>query len=92
MTQASGNSANAQTGALKIKVYYEDDIIVFRVPENISYQQLKDKLKDRLRVSDNMTIQYKDEPSSEYHEMRSDEDLDVAVQRNPKLTLYINYQ
>ncbi|KAI9678231.1 MAG: bud emergence protein 1 [Caeruleum heppii] len=96
LTQASGSSQTTgsanQTGALKIKVYYEDDIIVFRVATNISYLQLKDKLKDRLRVSDNMLIQYKDEPSGEYHEMREDRDLDVAVQRNPKLTLYINYQ
>lgn len=81
----------ASSGALKIKVFFEDDLIAIRVPTDISFQQLREKLKDRLKIPDDIIVQYKDEPSGNYHEMFSDRDLDVAVGRNPKLTLYVGY-
>ena len=81
----------AATGALKIKVFFEDDLIAIRVPSEISFQQLREKLKDRLKIQDEIIVQYKDEPSSTYAELLSDRDLDVALGRNPKLTLYVGY-
>jgi len=96
LTQASQSSGGAAptpapAGALKIKVFFQDDLIAIRVPSDISFQQLNEKLKDRLKVQEDIKIQYKDEPSSGYAELLSDNDLDVALQRNPKLTLYIGY-
>lgn len=104
LTQASANSnptsgapANACTtnvsasGALKIKVFFEDDLIAIRVPADIAFEQLKDKLRERLKVRDEIVIQYKDEPTNGYVELLSDRDLDVALQRNAKLTLYVGY-
>lgn len=81
----------ASSGALKIKVFFEDDLIAIRVPSNIRFQDLKKKLKDRLKVQDDIIVQYKDEPSNSYAEMTSDRDFDVALGRNPKLTVYVNY-
>ncbi|KAL8825748.1 MAG: hypothetical protein Q9191_004221 [Dirinaria sp. TL-2023a] len=81
----------ASSGALKIKVFFEDDLIAIRVPSEISFQQLREKLKDRLKIQEDIIVQYKDEPSSTYAEMLSDRDLDVALGRNPKLTLYVGY-
>lgn len=86
MTQASANSG---TGAMKIKVSFQDDLIAIRVPGDIGFQQLKEKLMDRLRVTDDIILQYKDEPSGTYVEMLSDNDLERAIQRNPKLALYV---
>ncbi|MCJ1249146.1 bud emergence protein 1 [Trapelia coarctata] len=104
LTQASANSnptsgapANVSTtnvsasGALKIKVFFEDDLIAIRVPADIAFEQLKDKLRERLKVRDEIVIQYKDEPTNGYVELLSDRDLDVALQRNAKLTLYVGY-
>jgi len=104
LTQASVNSnptssapTNASTtnvsasGALKIKVFFEDDLIAIRVPADIAFEQLKDKLRERLKVRDEIVIQYKDEPTNGYVELLSDRDLDVALQRNAKLTLYVGY-
>lgn len=96
LTQASQSSGGAAptpspAGALKIKVFFQDDLIAIRVPSDIIFQQLKDKLKDRLKVQEDIIIQYKDEPSNGYAEILSDHDLDVAIQRNPKLTLYVGY-
>ena len=85
------NQGTASTGALKIKVWFEDDCIAIRVPSETTFAQLRDKLHERLKVKDELMIQYKDEPSNGYAELLSDEDLDVALQRNPKLQLYVGY-
>jgi bud emergence protein 1 len=102
LTQASGASGQtssgspnppnaATTGALKIKVWFEDDCIAIRVPSEITFGQLRDKLHERLKVKDEIMIQYKDEPTGGYAELLSDNDLDIALQRNPKLQLYVGY-
>ena len=104
LTQASGTSgghgpsgspnpqAPASSGsALKIKVWFEDDCIAIRVPSEITFPQLRDKLHERLKVKDELMIQYKDEPSQGFAELISDNDLDIALQRNPKLQLYVGY-
>ena len=97
ITQASANSSgpnNSTTNvnassALKIKVSFENEMIAIRVPGEIGYLQLKEKLRDRLKVSDDIIVQYKDEPSETFCEMLSDRDLDVALSRNQKLTLFV---
>lgn len=87
---ANNSTTNvAMSGAVKIKVFYEDDCIAIRVPTDISFEQLKDKLKDRLKIKVEILIQYKDEPTANYAELLSDHDLDVALERNPKLQLYV---
>lgn len=104
LTQASGTSSGthqsapnnsttniAASGALKIKVWFEDDCIAIRVPSEIIFSQLKEKLKDRLKVQDDIVVQYKDEPSGNFAELLSDQDLDVALARNSKLQLYVRY-
>ena len=102
LTQGSGTSGHGPStssnppaatshSALKIKVWFEDECIAIRVPSEITFPQLRDKLQERLKVKDELMIQYKDEPSNSYVELLSDADLDVALQRNPKLQLYVGY-
>ncbi|KAL3475284.1 hypothetical protein BJX99DRAFT_259574 [Aspergillus californicus] len=86
LTQVSTTSS---TGALKVKVYFQDDLIAIRVPGDITVQQLKEKLMDRLKINEDIVVQYKDEPSGTYVDLISDGDLDTAIQRNSKLTLYV---
>ncbi|KAG5295335.1 protein kinase [Histoplasma ohiense] len=88
MTQTS-SSANSSAGAIKIKVFFQDDLIAIRVPNDINYAQLREKLKGRLKLGDDIILQYKDEPSNGFVELLSDNDLDTALQRNAKLTLYV---
>ncbi|EQL36359.1 bud emergence protein 1, variant 2 [Blastomyces dermatitidis ATCC 26199] len=88
MTQTSSSSTTG-AGAIKIKVFFQDDLIAIRVPSDISYAQLREKLKDRLKLGDEIMLQYKDEPSNGFAELLSDHDLDTALQRNAKLTLYV---
>ncbi|EXJ80968.1 bud emergence protein 1 [Capronia epimyces CBS 606.96] len=94
LTQASTSSsmkaANAG-GVMKVKVFFQDDIIAIRVPQDILFLQLKDKLMERLKVNDDFVIQYKDEATNSLLSLENDDNLDVALQRNPKLTLYVNF-
>lgn len=101
ITQASTNSSgpnNSTTnvnasGALKIKVRFGDDLIAIRVPNETNYEDLKKKLKDRLKICrpEDIIISYRDENTHENREMSNDEDLDMALNMNQKLTLLVGY-
>ncbi|KAJ5895342.1 hypothetical protein N7495_007033 [Penicillium taxi] len=86
LTQVSASS----NSAMKVKVFFQDDLIAIRIPNGVSMQHLKDKLSDRLKISDDIIVQYKDESSSTYVDLISDADLDTAMQRNTKLTLFVS--
>ncbi|KAM0457512.1 hypothetical protein ACHAO4_003313 [Trichoderma viride] len=82
----------AQPGAaMKIKISYNGDLIAIRVPTDIQYQQLCDKIQDRLKVSpsEQMQLFYKDEPTGEKPSLSNDADLDYALERNEKLMLFV---
>ncbi|KAH7238416.1 hypothetical protein BKA59DRAFT_246013 [Fusarium tricinctum] len=89
---SAGMQQQAQpASAMKIKMYFNGDLIAIRVPTDISFQALYDKICDRLKVPDDGEIQlfYKDEPTGDKPSMISDNDLDFALQRNEKLLLYV---
>lgn len=77
--------------AMKIKMLYNDDLIAIRVPTNIQFQQLCDKIRDRLKLSPNEQLQlfYKDEQTGNKPSLTNDADLDYALERNEKLMLYV---
>ncbi|GKT45385.1 protein scd2/ral3 [Colletotrichum spaethianum] len=76
---------------MKIKLYFNGDLIAIRVPTDIQFQQLYDKIVDRLKIPVGEEIQlfYKDEPTGDKPNLMSDNDLDYALQRNEKLLLYV---
>ena len=76
--------------AMKVKIYYGDDLIAIRVPTDIQYPQLHDKIRDRLKIpqGEDMALFYKDEASGDRPNLMSNNDLDVALQRNDKLIIY----
>lgn len=82
----------AQPGAvMKIKISYNGDLIAIRVPADIQYQQLCDKIQDRLKVSpsEQMQLFYKDESTGDKPSLSNDADLDYALERNEKLMLFV---
>ena len=100
ITQASSNSSQQPngsttnvnaTGALKIKVKFQDDLIAIRVPSEISYMQLKEKLKDRLKIPDDILISYQDERTGHNYDMANDRDLDLALTTCTKMLLTVDY-
>ncbi|KAI9649587.1 bud emergence protein 1 [Ciborinia camelliae] len=80
--------------AMKVKIYFGDDLIAIRVPTDIQFQQLYEKISDRLKIpqGDEIALYYKDEPSGEKPNLMSDNDLDIALRRNDKLIIYVEYQ
>lgn len=78
--------------AMKVKISYGDDVIAIRVPTDIQYQELHDKIRDRLKlpVGEELVLSYKDEASGEKPALMSNNDLDFALGRNEKLMIYVD--
>ncbi|KAH6685953.1 scd2/ral3 [Plectosphaerella plurivora] len=82
---------NQIVSAMKVKLCFNGDLIAIRVPTDIQYQQLHDKIRDRLKIlgNENVELFYKDERTGDKPSLMSDNDLDIALQRNEKLLLYV---
>lgn len=94
LSQPSNNSlAGGQPTALKVKVYFGDDLIAMRLPTDVQYQQLYEKIRDRLKIpqGEEIALFYKDETSGERPGLMSNNDLDFALRRNDKLIIYVEY-
>ncbi|KAL8243641.1 hypothetical protein R6Q59_009899 [Mikania micrantha] len=94
LTQGSGTSSIKQSnagGALKIKVFFGDDIVTMRVVQDISFQALKEKVKERLRVNGDIRLHYKDEASNQLVQMETDDNLEHAIAVNSKLQIHVTY-
>lgn len=94
LTQGSATSsvkAGAAGGALKIKVCFGDETIVIRVPQDISFQALKEKLVDRLKVNEDIKLHYKDEATNQLVQMQNDDNLEHAIAVNSKLQIHVSY-
>jgi bud emergence protein 1 len=91
MHQQQPPQQQQQLAAMKIKMYYNGDLIALRVPSDIQFDQLCDKIRDRLKLADGDELQlfYKDEPTGDKPNLLSNHDLDIALQRNEKLLLYV---
>ncbi|KAF2019321.1 hypothetical protein BU24DRAFT_117150 [Aaosphaeria arxii CBS 175.79] len=93
------SSTSTSTGlgsALKIKVWFEDDnCVVIRMPISLKFQDLYNKLVERRALekpddrNEELMVEYRDEIEGKYYPIENDEDLAIAVERNPKLTLTV---
>lgn len=88
-TQQQQNQPPAS--AMKIKVRFKDDVFAMQVATDIQFQELQDKIRDRVRAVPNEQVQlfYQDEPSGSMQNMMSEKDLYVALQRNEKLMVCV---
>ncbi len=82
---------NQPAQAIKIKLSFNNEMIAIRVPSDIPFRDLYEKVRERLKISvaDQMQLFYKDEASGEKPAMISNNDLDLALQRNEKLLIYV---
>lgn len=76
---------------MKIKVRFKDDVFAMRVSTDVQYEELYGKIRERVKAVPGEQIQlfYQDEPTGGLQNMTSNNDLDFALQRNEKLTLYV---
>ncbi|KAJ8116774.1 hypothetical protein OPT61_g1880 [Boeremia exigua] len=97
--QHSSVSTAVSTGtssALKIKVWFEEDnCVVIRMPVSLRFNDLYNKLRERRRLEkpnepdQDLIVEYRDEMEGTFFPIENDEDLQIAVERNPKLTLSV---
>jgi bud emergence protein 1 len=66
------------------------------MPTSLKFNDLYNKLKERRALekpeegdAEELLIDYKDEAEDQYYPIENDEDLAIAVDRNPKLTLSV---
>ncbi|KAF8846951.1 hypothetical protein BDZ45DRAFT_608153 [Acephala macrosclerotiorum] len=87
-----GLNGGQQPSAIKIKIKKGDETIAIRVPTEIQYMQLYEKIKERLRIpaDEEISLSYNDEQSGTRPTMLSNNDLDIALSRNDKLMLYVD--
>lgn len=96
-TATSTNTGTGLGSALKIKVWFEEDnCVVIRMPISLKYSDLYTKLKERRALekpnenkSEELVVEYRDEIEGQFYPIENDEDLAIAVERNPKLTLSV---
>ncbi|CAN8102905.1 unnamed protein product [Discula destructiva] len=89
--QSISPGVTQQAAAMKIKLSFNGDLIAIRVPTDIQFRELYEKVRDRLKIpaGDQIDISYKDERSGDKLPMISNNDLDTALERNEKLLLYV---
>ena len=83
---------------VKIKVWFQPDhCVVIKMPPQFSYEDLRRKLEERRRMEGDaqpddgeLQIDYKDDSDGEYYRIERDEDLMMAMERCPKLTLMVS--
>jgi bud emergence protein 1 len=71
---------------IKIKIFFQDDIIVIRTPPDVSYDHLIEKMSDRLGRPFN-SVRYRDSMSGELYDITNDGQLAAALQVSEKLVL-----
>jgi bud emergence protein 1 len=66
------------------------------MPQSFRYNDLYKKLQERRALerpdegrSESLVVEYRDEREERFYPIESDEDLAIAVERNPKLTLSV---
>lgn len=86
------------TGPVKVKAWFDrETCVVIRMPPRgqFNFGDLYQKIVDRrkLEFKDeaevDLDIEYRDEENGEYYRLEGDEDLEISVERNEKLTLAV---
>jgi bud emergence protein 1 len=93
---STSTATSTGTSALKIKVWFEEDnCVVIRMPPSLRFNDLYNKLVERRKLErpeeaeEELIVEYKDEVDRCFYPIENDEDLQIAVERNPKLSLSV---
>lgn len=92
-----GTNGNAP---VKVKAWFDRDtcVVIRMAPRGqFTYEELHRKIVERRKLEykgqdqndEDLDIEYRDEKDGEYYRLEGDEDLDIAVERNEKLTLAV---
>lgn len=91
-SQSSLSPGIQQTGAaMKVKLSYNGDLIAIRVPSDIDFRELYQRIVERLKIppGEELALSYRDDKSGNKVPLLSNNDLDFALQHNEKLLVYV---
>ncbi|OTA79963.1 hypothetical protein M434DRAFT_86790 [Hypoxylon sp. CO27-5] len=91
-SQTSLSPGISQGGpSLKVKLHFNDDTFLIRVPSDTNFQQLYERIRERTKVSNGDQIQlfYRDEQSGDKLSLLSNNDLNYALDHNEKLVVFV---
>ncbi|KAI1345093.1 hypothetical protein F5Y15DRAFT_17476 [Xylariaceae sp. FL0016] len=77
--------------AFKVKLFFNGDTFLIRVPSDTDFSQLFEKIRERTKVPSGEQIQlfYRDEQSGDKLGLISDNDLNYALDHNEKLVIFV---
>lgn len=86
-------NTNPTTASLRVKVEFQEEIVAIRVPQDITFDALKDKITERLKIDKSVPIEvkYRDDQAGTTARLASDSDLDAAIQRSANLRLVVGH-
>lgn len=97
-TTSTGSNSKPQTtnpaaAALRVKVEFQEEIVAIRVPQDITFDALKDKIAERLKIDKSapIDVKYRDDQAGTTARLACDEDLEAAIQRSANLRLVVGY-
>lgn len=91
-SQSSLSPGVQQAGAaIKVKLSYNGDLIAIRVPNDIDFRELYQRIAERLKIApgEEVVLSYRDDQSGNKVPLLSENDLDFALQNNEKLLIYV---
>ena len=76
---------------MKVKIYFGEDLFAIRVPTDISYQALYEKIRDRLKINpgEEMAMYYKYGATEEKRYLMNDNDLTFAITHTEKFIIHV---
>ncbi|KAI1259258.1 hypothetical protein F5Y18DRAFT_310709 [Xylariaceae sp. FL1019] len=90
-SQSSSSPAVNQAPAFKVKLHFNSDTFLIRVPGDTNFQQLHEKIRERTKIpsGDQMHLFYRDEASGDKLNLMSNNDLNYALDHNEKLVIFV---
>ncbi|KAK8079559.1 hypothetical protein PG997_007377 [Apiospora hydei] len=89
-SQASLSPGISQpVSAFKVKLFYNGDTFLIRVPSDTNFQQLYEKISERTKPAGGLQLFYRDEASGDKLNLMSDNDLNYALDHNEKLVIFV---
>ncbi|KAK8106374.1 SH3 domain-containing protein [Apiospora kogelbergensis] len=91
-SQASMSPGISQpVSAFKVKLFYNGDTFLIRVPSDTNFQQLYEKIAERTKPVGGLQLFYRDEASGDKLNLMSDNDLNYALDHNEKLVIFVEH-
>ncbi|KAH8681110.1 scd2/ral3 [Xylariales sp. PMI_506] len=76
--------------AFKVKLFFNGDTFLIRVPSDTNFVQLYDKIRERVKVTTGeLQLFYRDEASGDKLSLMSNNDLNYALDHNEKLVIFV---